>query len=128
MGQTEEYIGIWRLYNFCNILNAFLFYVFANEITKKYNKKGIIISGAFCIFFLFINYYDNLLIPDDVLEITGIELLKTIHLYNLFVIYYCVSLLMGTWWIYKHYKDTKIARNILLLSCILTIIGDSYSF
>ena len=128
MWQTEEYIGIWRLYNFCNILNAFLFYVFANEITKKYNKKAILISGAFCLFFLFINYYDNLLIPDDVLEITGIELLKTIHFYNLFVIYYCISLAMGTWWIYKHYKDTKTARKILLISCILTIIGDFYSF
>ncbi len=128
MWQTEEYIGIWRLYNFCNILNAFLFYVFANEITKKYNKKAILISGAFCLFFLFINYYDNLLIPDDVLEITGIELLKTIHFYNLFVIYYCISLAMGTWWIYRHYKDTKTARKILLISCILTIIGDFYSF
>lgn len=128
MWQTEEYIGIWRLYNFCNILNAFLFYVFTNEITKKYNKKVIIGSAILCVFFLFTNYYNNLLIPDAVLEITGVELIKVIYLYNLFVLYYWASLILGTWWIYRHYKDTKIARNILLISCILSITGDMYSF
>lgn len=89
MGQTEEYIGIWRLYNFCNIFNAFLFYVFANELTKKYNKKMILFSGVLCLFFLFTNYYNNLLIPDAVLELTGLELMQKVHLYNLFVLYYC---------------------------------------
>lgn len=128
MWQTEEYIGIWRLYNFCNIFNAFLFYVFANELTKKYNKKMILFSGLICVFFLFTNYYNNLLIPDAALELTGLELMQEIHLYNLFVVYYCWSLIMGTWWIFKHYKDTKIARRILLLSCIFSIIGDTYSF
>jgi hypothetical protein len=70
MGQTEEYIEIWRSYNFCNILNAFFFYVFAQEFTKKYNIKYIVISGILCCFFLFVNYYNNLLIPDAVLEVT----------------------------------------------------------
>lgn len=128
MWQTEEYISIWRLYNFCNILNAFLFYLFASELTKKYNKKWILFSAVICIFFLITNYYDNLLIPDAVMELTGIELLQTIHLYNLFVLYYCWSLVAGTWLIYKHYHDTKISKKILLMSCLLTIVGDTYSF
>ncbi len=128
MWQTEEYIGIWRLYNFCNILNAFLFYLFTNEITKKYNKKVIIGSALLCVFFLFTNYYNNLLIPDTVLEITGVELIKTIFLYDLFVLYYCWSLMLGTWWIYKHYKDTIVTHRILLIACVLSITGDGYSF
>jgi|GEM_PF-3742949 len=70
MGQTEEYIHIWRQYNFCNIFNAFLFYLFSNEFTKKYNIKILVISGVLCCFFLFTNYYHNLLIPDSVIDMT----------------------------------------------------------
>lgn len=85
---------LWRFYNFTNILNGYLFYIFSNEITKKYNKKIIIVAGVLCAFFLFLNYYNNILMPDAFIEITGWELMKEIIWYDLFVIYYCSLLIL----------------------------------
>ncbi len=128
MGKTEEYIGIWRLYNFCNILNAYLFYIFSNEFSQKYNKKNITIFWIICVFFLFLNYYKNLLIPDSIVELTGTELFKSIWLYDFFVLYYIGLLMMWTLWIYQNFKGNVKIRKFILLACILTLIGDTYSF
>ncbi len=66
--------------------------------------------------------------PDAFLELTGIELMKEIIWYDLFIVYYCTLLIMGTYWIYKNYDGNKTIRKLILIACICTIIGDTYSY
>gem|GEM_PF-2652767 len=48
--------------------------------------------------------------------------MKAIPLYNIFVLYYCSMLILGTYWIYKHYHENKMIRRLILIACTFTII------
>lgn len=128
MGMTEDYMPIWRIYNFCTIILPLAFFGFTQDLTKKKVKKLMvalyIIAGAF----LFLNYYQNLLIPDVMWELTGWELFRAIPLYNIFVVYACALIVLSTYWIVRYYTWNPIVHKWLIASYLLTCIGEIYSY
>jgi hypothetical protein len=59
---------------------------------------------------------------------TGVELMKNIILYDIFVIYNYALLILGTLWIYKNFVGKTAIKRMILLGCICTIIGEVYSY
>jgi hypothetical protein len=116
MSETEEYIGIWRAFNIINILNPYLFYIFVQQISKKFNRSLSVIFALFGIVLIFLNYYKNILIPDVILEMTGYELFTNIWAYNLLVLYSGILFLFSSICLYRYYIAKSIAiRRLLIL-------------
>jgi hypothetical protein len=128
MGLTEDYMPLWRLYNFCAILLPLSFFGFTQDFTKKRSRKLTIIFSIISGVFLFLNYYKNILMPDTMAELTGLELFISIPFYNIFALYSCGLIIFSTYWIVRYYTGNNIIHRWLIASYILTCIGEIYSY
>ncbi len=128
MGIVDDYIPVWRLYNFCAVILPLAFFGFTQDLTKKKSKSLMIALCIIASIFLFLNYYQNMLIPDIMGELTGWELFRAIPLYNIFVVYACWLILLSTYWIIRYYTWSQIVHRWLIASYLLTCVGELYSY
>lgn len=129
MGNADDYIDIWRVFNVINILNPYLFYIFSQQLSGKFYKSRSIVFGCFGIALIFLNYYKNTLIPDLILEMTWHELFLNIWPYNFLVLYSSILFLLSSFGLYKNYTSkSALMKKLLILWALLTTFGDMFSY